>query len=186
MRGRVVRNRPIGPGPNLASASSESSDVPKLRSRLDGIERPELHAEHFRLGLRFGRHVSADNLVLVVLRGENARHRVVSVAHISLAAAIIFTPPSPRARSPPHESPRTRRVHFTLPSRTITTAPQSASTVARAPSRAHRDRAETPNRSVRSPGPSTPSRPPHRATTASPRASSSSSSSSSHAPSTSP
>ena len=113
--------------------------------------------------------MSADNLVLVVLRGENARHRVVSVAHISLAAAIIFTPLSPRARSPPHESPRTRRVHFTLPSRTITTPPQSASTVARAPSRAHRDRAETPNRSVRSPGPSTPSRPPHRATTASPR-----------------
>ena len=36
--------------------------------------------------------MSADNLVLVVLRGENARHRVVSVAHISLAAAIIFTP----------------------------------------------------------------------------------------------
>ena len=119
--------------------------------------------------MRFGRHVSADNLVLVVLRGENARHRVVSVAHISLAAAIIFTPLSPRARSPPHESPRTRRVHFTLPSRTVTTPPQSASTVARAPSRAHRDRAETPNRSVRSPGPSTPSRPPHRATTASPR-----------------
>jgi len=74
-RRRVVRDRPIEPvSEPRARVSTESSNVPELRSRLDGIERPELHAEHFRLGLRLGRHVSADNLVLVVLRREKTHH----------------------------------------------------------------------------------------------------------------
>ena len=49
-------------------ASIETRDhVPKLGARLDVIERPKLHAENLRFGVGLRRHVTADDLVLVVL-----------------------------------------------------------------------------------------------------------------------
>src|SRR6056300_912033 len=58
----------LGGWTSPARASSRRINVPELRSRLDGIEGPKLHAEHLRLRVGLRRHVSADNLVLVVLR----------------------------------------------------------------------------------------------------------------------
>lgn len=59
--------------------SSQRINVPELRSRLDGIEGPKLHAEHLRLRVGLRRHVSADNLVLVVLRETKGEHEIASV-----------------------------------------------------------------------------------------------------------
>lgn len=59
--------------------SSRRINVPELRSRLDGIEGPKLHAEHLRLRVGLRRHVSADNLVLVVLRETKGENEIASV-----------------------------------------------------------------------------------------------------------
>lgn len=69
----------LGGWTSPARASSRRINVPELRSRLDGIEGPKLHAEHLRLRVGLRRHVSADNLVLVVLRdtkGETKSRKV--------------------------------------------------------------------------------------------------------------
>jgi len=146
-RRRVVRDRPIEPvSEPRARVSTESSNVPELRSRLDGIERPELHAEHFRLGLRLGRHVSADNLVLVVLRREKTHHIIIVVSRASLTTAIIFTPHSPRGRARSRARPRTYPTNFIPPFATITvTARPRPRARARPPAR--------PTRSSRNPKP---------------------------------
>jgi len=59
--------------------SSRRINVPELRSCLDGIESPKLHAEHLRLRVGLRRHVSADNLVLVVLRETKGENEIASV-----------------------------------------------------------------------------------------------------------
>ena len=151
----------------LARVSTESSNVPELRSRLDGIERPELHAEHFRLGLRLGRHVSADNLVLVVLRREKTHHhRRSSVARLSPRRTSSPRTRLARARDRAHDREGIPRISFPH-SRPSPSPRVHIHAPARALPRARRDRAETPNRSV---APSTSTRHPP-ASTRIPRAS---------------
>ena len=81
---------------------AQPQDVPKLGARLDVIERPKLHAENLRFGVGFRRHVTANDLVLVVLRAVDKTHSTVSrsIANPKTGAA---------ARRCPDAFPRRRR-----------------------------------------------------------------------------
>lgn len=101
-------------------------NVPELRSRLDGIEGPKLHAEHLRLRVGLRRHVSADNLVLVVLRETKGENEIASVIII-----IIQSHTSRRSRVSPrlHRIVRSQlfrfiqSVHRLFPSRPVRSPP---------------------------------------------------------------
>ena len=88
---------------------AQPRDVPKLGARLDVIERPKLHAENLRFGVGFRRHVTANDLVLVVLRDVDKTHATVSrsianpktLAHIRRCPDDAF-PRRRRRRRRPH------------------------------------------------------------------------------------